>query len=199
MPIIVERIEEGKRFRYRPSLSALDVHRQRLAETCVPLAVAQAKTAVRRGPMDMNEALSVASAAVVEAACRYDEAKAIPFPAYCLLVVRTKLKDAAAKEARYAAHHARHAEDHQDDRTADDREPDPGRVAEVMEMVDKIRRALPPEVFQLLWDVLAEGRTMAEAGRDRDVSRQRAQQVVARGLARARQICGRPAESRLAE
>jgi hypothetical protein len=68
-----------------------------------------------------------------------------------------------------------------------------------MELVDRLRLALPPEVFSLMWDTLAEGRSLAEAGRERGVSRQRTQQVVTRGIAKARRTHKRWMESVLPE
>lgn len=191
--LVVEHISDtGERVRTRRGLQPLDRDRQELAAAHVRLGYARADTYARRG-MDRGEAISTALAAVVEAASRFDAARAIPFSVYCDLVVRTKLKDAAVKEARYAGRHVRHAED-QEDQSPDDRAVGPGRVAEVMEMVDRVRRVLPAGVFQLLWDVLAESRSMAEAGRDRGVSRQRAHQVVARGITRAQRVLSRPSE-----
>jgi DNA-directed RNA polymerase sigma subunit (sigma70/sigma32) len=197
--LVVEHITDtGERVRTRGSLRPLDGHRQELAEAHVRIGYARAHAQARRG-LDLAEALSTAEAAVVEAASRYDEAKAIPFPAYCDLVVRSKLAGAAAREARYATRHHQHVEDHQEDRAPDDRDPEPGQAAATAEMVDRLRRVLSPEVFGLLWAVFAEGRSLAEAGRDRGVSRQRAHQVVARALRRARQVCDRSADYRPAQ
>jgi RNA polymerase sigma factor (sigma-70 family) len=178
--------------RTRRPFAPLDADRQHLAEGGVGLAIFHARRVSARRRLDLDEAVSTALLALCLAASKFNAERCPNFGAYASLVIGHKLGAAEKSKARYQARVTRLTVDLDQDeaevQVPDHREPEPGQDAETAEVIERLREALDPETFGLLWSAFAEGTYLAEIARAQGVSRQAVSQQAQAALSRARKV-----------
>lgn len=187
--ILLETLDPaGRRVRTRRKLQPLDPARRALAEAAIGLAIHLANLAAARGRMPRDEAVGIALGGLTEAAARYEPGR-IDFGGWAGMVIDHRLIVAGKAEARRAARFAQHADEGREAQVRDDRDPEPAQAVGTAEVVDRLRRALAPDTFALLWTAYAEEKPLANIARDRGLSRQRMSQLAAIAVRMARKVC----------
>jgi RNA polymerase sigma factor (sigma-70 family) len=150
--------------------------------------------------MPLDELLGEAQLALVYAASLYDAARNVPFGAYATLVVRHRLIQAVTVWRRFGRlDHVRFTdlpptEDAAPFDPVCHRTRESYREAGDRELLERVRRVLPPRWFEVMRLYFAEGRTMEEIGRLLGISRQRVEQLLSKAIDRARRRCRREVE-----
>jgi RNA polymerase sigma factor (sigma-70 family) len=148
-----------------------------------------------KGTVPLEELLGEARWALTYASSIFDRAREVPFGAYATLVMRHRLIQAVTtwrRGGRLA--HVRFSDLNQRNPEGEvipyqpvcPRTREPVQLAAERELLERVRRALPPRWFAVLYLYFAEGHTLEEIGRRLRLSRQRVQQLVVRALDRAR-------------
>jgi RNA polymerase sigma factor (sigma-70 family) len=175
--------------------------RQRLHDY-LDLADCLARTQFRRcgRKVPLDELAGEARLALVYAAGLFDEGRGVPFGAYVTMVVRHWLVQAVTRwRRRGRLDHVCFTELSSPD-AADERSPfdppcprgqNPAQEAADREVVDRVRRSMPPRWFALLRLYFVEEHTLEEIGVQIGVSRERVRQLLAKALRRARRHCPR--------
>jgi len=177
---------------------ALDSDARVRAETHLSLAEALAceQFKVCRGAMPLDELLGEARLALACAASCYDVGRAVPFGAYAALVIRRWLIQAVTVWCRvqrlYQAHLAGLDEREGGLRAVDlpcTRTRDPSQLVADRELIERVRRVLPPRWFVLLRLYYVDEHTLEEISKKIGVSRERVRTLLAEAVRRARQRC----------
>jgi DNA-directed RNA polymerase specialized sigma subunit len=178
----------------------LDAEARERVLVCVGLAEGLARREFRLcgRVMPLEELLGEARLALADAASRFREDAGVPFRAYATMVIRHRLVQAITvwrRGGRLAFPcfsdlglfgvggrllapdpHCPWAHE-------------PGQIVANQEMLERVRRALPPRWFTLLELYYGQGYTMVEIGRQLGMSRQRVQELLCKALSRARRHC----------
>jgi RNA polymerase sigma factor (sigma-70 family) len=175
----------------------LDAEAQAQALGCLRMAEGLARREFRLcgQVMPLEELLGEARLGLADAASRFHEDEGVPFGAYATLVIRHRLVQAITTWRRGG----RLAFPCFSDlglfgMDGELRTPDPpcawtrepGEALASQELLEQVRRALPPRWFTLLELYYAEGHTLEDIGRAFGVSRQRVRRLLVKALARAR-------------
>jgi RNA polymerase sigma factor (sigma-70 family) len=192
-----ERRESMER-RKKNETRALAPDAQVRAETHLSLAEALAceQFNVCRGAMPLDELLGEARLALTCAASCYDATPGVPFGAYATLVIRRWLIQAVTVwrrvERLYQARLTDLDAGKGGPRAVDvpcPRTRDPSQLAADRELIERVRRVLPPRWFVLLRLYYVDRHTLEEIGRQIGVSRERVRTLLAEAIRRARQRC----------
>jgi len=149
----------------------------------------------------LEELLGEAQFALVYAASLYDESKGVPFGAYVTMVIRHRLVQAVTFWRRGGRlDHVRFTDMpvHSTEENPRWFEPICPRTREaveeatVRELLDLVRRAMPPRWFLVLELYFAHEYTLEEIGAQLNISRERVRQLLAKAIARARAHCRTP-------
>jgi RNA polymerase sigma factor (sigma-70 family) len=153
-----------------------------------------------RRTVPLEELIGDAQLALAYAAGLFDEGKGVPFGAYATMVIRHRLVQAVTAWRRGGrldhvpftdlAGGCLPGEPLGFD-PACPRTREAGQEAATRELLDRVRRTLPPRWFTLLQLYFSEERTLEEIGEQFGVSRERVRQLVAKAIARARLRCVR--------
>jgi RNA polymerase sigma factor (sigma-70 family) len=145
-----------------------------------------------------EELAAEARFALAYAASLFDETRGVPFGAYARLVIRHRLAEVVEQGLRgrrgpvvaftdFAAGLLPGAAPFE---PVCPRTPACDRAAAARELIDRVRGALPPRWFGVLALYYGEGHTLEEVGRHLGVSRERARQLLAKAVRRARELAG---------
>ena len=158
------------------------------------LACQQYRRCRRTVPLD--ELCGEAQFALSDAAARYDQRRGVPFGAFVTLVIRRHLARAVTlwrrggrldfvRFSELAAGGAR-------DRPAFDvvcpNAPEPSNTSRDRELVDRVRRVLPARWFGILQLYYVDDYPLEAIAQRLGISRERARQLLAKALARARRL-----------
>jgi RNA polymerase sigma factor (sigma-70 family) len=142
----------------------------------------------RRNARDVPAADIVGEAlvALVYAASLFDPARGVPFENWAKLVIRQAMVKAAYRWRRWGLPGSGDDEplDTIDHRPA----PEPDRQEDLEHDIDRLRRVVPPKLYELLRLHHVEGLTLTEIGKRRGLSRSRIGQLIEKGTEQARRM-----------
>lgn len=134
-----------------------------------------------------EELTAEAMVGLVYAASRFDSSRGVKFEIWAKLVVHDALAHAVARWRRWRQAGPWPADDEGRQLDPTDRpETDPADRIDAAELLDRVRLILPAKEFDTLSLRFADGLTLAEIGRRREVTHQAVAQVIDSGISRAR-------------
>lgn len=164
----------------------LDSERQQWAADLFPYSLAIARRLIRRYPqVPADEIVSGATWGVAFAASKYDPDRGLTFKQFAGRVIGQRIANAIRSWLR------RSTPPGSDDAAAvqvrDRRERNPAETVSDREQCEKVRAALPPRRWEILWRHVGEGEVLELIGGRLGVTRERTRQLEAGAKKQARQ------------